>query len=286
MVDLIFLIFFFLLGLAVGSFINMVEYRWSVRNGFLGKKKKISLWGGRSFCDQCKKQLSWQENMPVLGWLYLKGKSKCCGTPLPYQYPLVELLTGILFLLFWGVLITTPGDPLWVTPGVESLLGDFSWVVSGFVGLFILGLLVFVFLVDLKYRLILDEAVVGLVILAIVWGLLTNNFGWEKVISAGGVFLFFWFLFLVTKGKGMGFGDVKLVIFMGLLLGGWGTLAAVYIAFISGALVGIGLMIFRGYGRKSELPFGPFLILGTLLVWWSGSGAGNWMKSLLFGRMN
>ncbi len=246
----------------------MVEYRWSVRNGFLKKKgkKKVSLWGGRSFCDGCKRQLTWRENIPVLSFLVLKGKSKCCKTPLPCQYPLVEFLTGGLFLLLFGF------------AGFEVL-----FLV---LGVLIVGILVFVFLVDFKYQIIPDEATVLLVVLAVLWGLTERDFGLDKLVSAGVIFLFFLFLYLVTKGKGMGFGDVKFVVFMGLFLGKWKLVLAIYVAFVVGAAVGVFLMIFKGYGKKSALAFGPFLILGTLVAWWFFDFFEIWIESFYLLGLN
>jgi len=250
---LIFSFSFFLLGMAVGSFLNMLEYRWAVKNGFLGKKKKgkISLLGGRSFCDGCGKQLAWRENIPVLSWFLLKGKSSCCQSPIPRQYPVVEFLTGVLFLGFF----------------LFQGLGNGLLLVLGSV---IVSVLAFIFLVDLKYKIIPDEVTVVLIFLALVYGWASDSLGWENFVAGVVVSLFFLFLFLVTKGKGMGFGDVKFVFFIGLFLGVWGIVIAMYVAFISGALVGLVLVFLKGYGRKSALPFGPFLILGTFLSWWKG----------------
>jgi len=238
----------------------MLEYRWAVKNGFLKKKwkKKVSLLGGRSFCDGCGRQLSWRENIPVLGWFLLKGKSFCCQSPISRQYPAVEFFTGLLFLSFF----------------LFQGLGNGPLLVLGSV---IVSVLAFIFLVDLKYKIIPDEATVTLVFLALVYSWAGDSLGFENFIAGVAASLFFLFLFLVTKGKGMGFGDVKFVFFIGLFLDVWGMVIAMYVAFIGGALVGLVLVFLKRYGRKSALPFGPFLILGTFLSWWRGS----WILGLM-----
>jgi len=252
----------FLLGASFGSFVNMLEYRVAVEYGL---RKNKGGYGNppvqkkRSFCDWCGEKLNWYDNIPLLSWIFLKGRSRCCGKRLPYSYPLVEFLVGVIFVvIFWMNL----GN--WWQIGLLMLISVF---------------LMFSFIFDLKYMILPDFSTVILIVLA---GLLTlggyGNPPLQNIIAAMGSMGFLGALYLITKGKGMGLGDVKLAVFMGLFLG-VKVVVAYYIAFLVGAVLGGGLMLFKGMKRNREIPFGPFLILGTLIayqwgeeiIFWAGS---------------
>lgn len=224
-------IIIFVLGTCVGSFINMLVYR-TARRYDLEKEKYRN--DQRSFCDFCGRQLRWYENMPVVSWVIQKGKTRCCGKKLPLEYPLVELGMGIIFL-----------------------------IIGPSVGLVIAVLLVFSTIFDLKYMILPDFTTYILIVIAVIF--------YHNWLSGLGAFLFLLILYLVTKGKGMGFGDVKLAMFMGLFLGFPKIVVAFYLAFIIGAVVGVGLIGFRIRKRNQPIPFGPFLILGTVLAYYWGN---------------
>lgn len=222
----------FVLGTCVGSFINMLVYRTAVRYGLLRRKTPRNDVGGRSFCDYCGRQLRWYENIPVVSWVIQKGKTRCCRNPLPWEYPIVELGVGIIFMII-GMRIE----------------------------LIIAMLLVFSVVFDLKYMILPDFSTYTLIVIGVIF---FHN--WLSGLGAG---LFILGLYLITKGKGMGFGDVKLALFMGLFLGYPNILVAFYVAFILGAMVGIILIIFKIIKRQQPIPFGPFLVFGTAVsyVW-------------------
>jgi prepilin signal peptidase PulO-like enzyme (type II secretory pathway) len=229
----------------------MLLWRTEIDYGLVKKRRPKKLTGlllrrladrnDRSVCDFCGKQLKWQDNIPVISWFILKGKSSCCGKKLPITYPLVELLTGILFLI------------------------NFQFSNSNFQSILFYPIIVFLIFsafFDLKWMILPDFSTLFLLII----GLFLSINIWAAVLS----FVFLLFLYLVTKGKGMGFGDVKYALFMGLILGMNKMVIAYYIAFIAGALVGVVAMILKKKKFKSEIPFGPFLILGTIVAWWWG----------------
>jgi leader peptidase (prepilin peptidase)/N-methyltransferase len=170
-----------------------------------------------------------------------KGRTKCCDNPLPWEYPVIEIVMGIIFVL------------------VETFRGTSLQMV---LGLIISTLLVFSTVFDLKYMILPDFSTYILIIIALIF---FNNW-----ISGAGAFLFLLILYLVTKGKGMGFGDVKLALFMGLFLGYPNIIIAFYAAFIIGAIVGVGLIVSKIRKRNQPIPFGPFLILGTTLAYYWG----------------
>lgn len=248
-------IIIFVLGLCFGSFVNMLVYRVAVKYGLMkGDHKSHPYNNKRSFCDYCGKQLKWYENVPVYSWLIQKGKTRCCHKKLPLAYPVVELITGFLFLIYELRFMIYESNILF-------------WIL----GLIILVLLIFSAVFDWKYMILPDFSTVILILATILLMLgghggppLQNLF--VALISAG----FLLILNLITKGRGMGMGDVKLAIFMGLFFGYQKIILAFYVAFIVGAIYGLILILLKKAGRKSQVPFGPFMVLGTLAAWWWG----------------
>lgn len=247
----------FVLGLCLGSFVNMLVYRTAVKYGL----KKISLKKTltnqkRSFCDFCGKQLHWYENIPVISWVLQKGKSKCCHKKLSTLYPIVELITGVMLVL--------------ITYKFNLFSGRFSIYIE-MIQLFwlmvVTTLLVFLTVFDFKYLILPNFAVVILIIISFLGVVFDEPNIVPYLLSAAGSFIFLGSLYLITKKRGIGFGDVKLAIFMGLFLGWPKIILAMYLAFIIGAIVGVIGISFKKISRKSQIAFGPFLILGTIIAW-------------------
>lgn len=254
-------VFLFLIGLAVGSFLNVVIYREV--NEIQAEQEAGSLWGklkswlpqwavDRSFCDHCKKPLAWHENIPVLSYLLQAGKCKTCHKPITPQYPFIELLTALEFVwLYW-------------------LLSQFSFFgqVEGFYSFALTGYWFFIFsvslvlaLIDLKTQILPDIIVLPAIGVSLLRLFFTGQ--WQFLLAAGLTSLFLLSLYLVTRGRGIGFGDVKLGLFIGLVLGWWQRIVvAVFLAFLTGAIVGVIMIIAKKKTIKSAIPFGPFLLLG------------------------
>jgi leader peptidase (prepilin peptidase)/N-methyltransferase len=257
----------FILGLVVGSFINAQVYRVAIRYKILDIRFKIKD-KNRSFCDFCGKQLRWWENIPVISYLVQGGKSSCCGKKLSVLYPITELTMGILFLIFY------------------QKFGQVVNLFLLFLGMAIIGFLVFSTVFDLKYMILPDFSTYSLIFLALVYRIVVGDS--IDLIMAGAwwglsAYCFFYFLHVLTKGKGMGFGDVKLAFFIGLFLGWPRIVVSLYIAFIIGALVGVGLIIFSKKKRKNRLiPFGPFMILGVIVAWFWGIDIWNYFLKALY----
>ena len=232
----------------------MMVYRTAVRYKLIKSKRGDEK---RSFCDYCGRQLHWYENVPVVSWLMQKGKTRCCGKRLPYSYPVVELLTGLLFFVVFK----------------RFDLGFKIYDLRIILEFLIVTMLVFEAEFDRRYMILPDFGIgvlcVGAILLAIIGRPLGSPV--QNIIgAAAGSFGFLLLLHLITKGKGMGMGDVKLALFMGLFLGFPKVIIAFYAAFIVGAIYGLYKIIFDHAGRKSLICFGPFLILGTLIAWWCG----------------
>ncbi|MDD4785405.1 MAG: prepilin peptidase [Candidatus Shapirobacteria bacterium] len=248
-------IIIFILGLCFGSFVNMLVYRTALRYKLIKSQFLISNdQKKRSFCDYCGKQLKWYENIPVFSWLFLRGKTRCCNKKLPVSYPIVEILMGILFIINFQFLIS------------NDKLNWFSILLS----LIIIVLLVFSATFDWKYMILPDFATIILIIISFLGVLFDEPNIIPYLLSAVISAVFLLAINLATKGKGMGMGDVKFALFMGLFLGFPKIILAFYLAFILGAIYGILLILFRKANKKSQVPFGPFLILGTILVWMIG----------------
>jgi len=239
----------FIFGLSIGSFLNVLIDR-------LPKGKTV--WG-RSHCDWCKKTLRWYELIPIASWIMQKGRCRHCHRPLSLHYPLVELGTGIGFVMLYSMFH-------------DSFLQLFAYLV-------IFSALVVIFVADLTYQIIPDSMVFVGIMGVVIRGIDGGGTRVENVASGFGAALFFFLLWLVTHGRGMGFGDIKLAGFLGMLLGFPKIVIALYAAFLTGAVGGVILILLRKKSLKSKISFGPFLILGTvtalmwgdtLVTWWKG----------------
>lgn len=258
----------FILGICVGSFLNVLIYR---------TLRGESPADGRSRCRECKKTIAWYDNIPLLSFVLLRGKCRSCQTSISWQYPVVELLTGVLFVWWYAV-----GFAFFqLTQSPLLYLQPVFWLLVGI-------LLLIILVTDYLEYIIPDYAVIGLAILAVSYRLYLGYTGamqWVDVAAAliSGVVMavFFLVLFLVTRGKGLGFGDVKYVLVMGWLLGWPRVLVGVFVAFVVGAVVGLVLI---GLGRKKMkqmVPFGPFLVLGTVVGLVYGMDIWGWYWGLI-----
>jgi len=241
----------FILGLFIGSFLNCVIYRLEIKKSFLK---------GRSFCPNCKHVLSWQDLVPVFSFLFLNGKCRYCKKRISIQYPFVELLTGLLFL---SIYLFQP------------------FVINMVFWLIISSLLVIIFVYDSRHFIIPDKVLFPAIIISLIYLVLSYPVSVANhVLSALGASLFFLVIVLFTRGKGMGMGDVKLAILIGLLLGFPKVVASLFFAFLIGAIIGIGLILLKKKTLKSEVPFGPFLIIGIYIALFYGDKIINWYLNL------
>ena len=256
----------FLTGLAVGSFLNCVIYRLEIGGSFLK---------GRSFCPFCKHKLFWFDLIPVFSFLFLRAKCRYCKKPISVQYPLVELATGILFVLLWNYEL-----------GIMNYkFLSFEFIIYFLFLILISSFLILIFVFDLKHYIIPDKVVLPAIIIIFIYNLqflIFKNFStFNRLILSGfGAAGFFLLIFLLSKGRAMGGGDVKLGFLMGFLLGFPDILPALFFTFLIGAIIGIGLILTKKKKLKSEVPFGPFLVLGTYIAIFWGQALVNWYLSL------
>jgi prepilin signal peptidase PulO-like enzyme (type II secretory pathway) len=267
----------FILGAAFGSFLNVLSLRYDP-NRFLFARAST---GGRSHCPHCRRTLRAYELIPLLSFLFLRGRCRTCGKKLTLQYPVVEALCGVIFLLVGRKIYL---ESIFLFPGMSET------VLLLIIGLYLLvfaGLLL-MSLIDRVWQIIPDELTVilaglGISLIALSaasfeeygasfvgsyaplfgfreWGILVNRIIGSVI--AGGFLLT---LYIGTRGRGIGFGDVKLSFALGLIFGWPDVLLLHLFAFILGSVYGIAAIL-KGKGMKSLLPFGPFLALGALVV--------------------
>ncbi|MDO8461066.1 MAG: prepilin peptidase [bacterium] len=257
----LFLFFLFILGLCVGSFLNVVIQRLPRGSSIIKK---------RSHCFSCKKNLKWYDMVPLLSFVFLKGKCRFCHSPISWQYPTVELITGILFVA--TILFLPEKSIMYHVVSIKYAIPIvyFLFIVSSFIA---------IFFIDLKHGIIPDKIVYPAVIISLLYIILNTYYPLRSeaslilpyFLSAVGAFLFFLLIFLATRGRGMGFGDVKLSFLMGLVLGFPAIVIALYSAFLTGAIASIILVVL---GKKKipggTIPFGPFLVIGTFIALFFG----------------
>jgi len=223
----------FLLGLVIGSFLNVCIYR--IPEG-------ISIITPRSFCPNCRHQLSWLDNIPLLSYILLKGRCRYCGERISPQYPVVELVTGILFFGFFR---------------------KFGFSLDFIIFTSIASLLLISAFIDLRYMLLPDVTLIPCIVLSAVYGII---YGFPYNFITAGIFAFMFYLLRVIFKGGLGIGDVELVVIFSLMLGFYGTLLVIIISSLTGTIYGLYLIKRGRAGMKTKIPFGPFLIGSFLLV--------------------
>lgn len=241
----------FILGLAVGSFLNVVIDRMS-----LGKSIILP----PSSCDYCHKKLAWHDLVPVLSFILLGGKCRFCHKKISLQYPFIELITGILFVFTYIYLFNYP------------LLTTNYQLLQFFYYLIIICGLLSIFFIDLKKRIIPDRILVFLGTSSLLFLYFCDRSNLINHLFAGTIFfLFFLFLVIITRGKGMGLGDVKFAFIIGLTLGFPYVIVAFYLSFLTGAAISLILVLRGKKTMKSTIPFGPFLAVSTVLTLFYGN---------------
>lgn len=256
-----------LLGLCIGSFLNVVIHRlplmlersWRLESAeMLGVEAEvaefITLSRPRSRCPSCGHAIRWYENIPLASWLWLRGRCAGCGTRISVRYPLVELLTGALFALLAWRFGPTPVVLLWCGfVAVLVALAGIDWDTT--------------FLPD---NLTLPLLWAGLVASALGWTLPLADAVWGAVAGYLSLWSVYWLFKLATGKEGMGFGDFKLLAALGAWLGLKMILPIVLAASIVGAVVGIVMKLNASLREGRYVPFGPFLAGGGLLVLLAG----------------
>ncbi len=234
----------FLLGLVIGSFLNVVIARLPERR---------SLWRPASHCPACRAPIAWRDNIPVLSFVRLRGRCRGCRRPIPWRYPIVELVTGSGFALaYW----------------LQGPTADF--VVTAV----LLAMLIAIAAIDFRHQIIPDVITLPGLVVGVLSTLVTGRVSWIEsligIVVGGGIFM----VIIVASGGGMGGGDMKLGAMLGAFLGWKLGLLALLLGVFTGGAVAIALLLLGRKGRKEAIPFGPFLALG-------GAVTGLWGEQVL-----
>lgn len=259
-----YLVIIFLVGISIGSFLNVVIHRLSARGSLIHPP---------SHCPYCEQRLRFPELLPLAGYLIYRKRCRYCQATISFRYFFVELLTGLIFA------------SLFMRFGTDADLVKFALLFS---------LLLAISLIDLEHRIVPNPLVAFGLLAGIVFYLphLINlvyhtpsafmvslppaQALWGALLGGGSLLI----VFLVSRG-GMGAGDIKLMIMIGFYFGLLGTVAVLFFGFMIGALVGIAFMVLRKLTRKDALPFAPFLSLAALIQVFWGTAIWNWYLNLL-----
>ena len=246
-----FLIFSFVLGTIIGSFLNVVALRYNT-----GMTLK-----GRSKCFSCGNSLSWHELIPLLSFIFQKGSCKSCKSKISWQYPFVEALAGLCFLMIFYMF-----PPLTIASGITTV---FYLIVT--------CILLIITIYDMKHKIIPDALSYSFAVIALAKLFVSPELtfilpSFMDVLAGPILAQPFALMWLQSKGTWMGLGDAKLMLGIGWVLGLEAGISAVVLAFWIGAIVSLAWMyiVMRKFKARYEIPFGPYLILGMYLVLFFG----------------
>lgn len=322
----LFYFFLFLFGLCIGSFLNAVIFRLEKGESVIaeprGKTRGTTRKFSRSYCPHCRKTLKWHDLIPVLSFFILRGKCRYCGKNISWQYPLIEIATGLIFLLisnFEFLLFRRAELPGGLISN-QFLIFNFKFIIDFVYWFYIASVLIVVFVYDFRHYIIPDKILFPAIVITLIYrfwevfgylviqnSIKIQNSKFEILISfiAAAVIVsaFFLAIVLISKGRAMGLGDVKLAFLMGLILGWPNIFIALFLAFSCGAIVGLALVFWslilsretfsgcpenvslglkNAYTLKSQIPFAPFLIAGTFSALFWGEQIISWYSKLFF----
>lgn len=253
--DGLFYVFFFLIGACFGSFANVIIYRMP---------REESVVRPRSYCYGCKTPIKWYDNIPILSWFLLRGKCRHCQARFSLRYPIVELLTAVLFTLSYHY-------------------AGWTWSLPEYL-IFVFGLVVCTF-IDLDHMILPDEFTLSGIVIGLVGAALNPQREFLDALYGvlmGGGFLWgmAYIYYALTKNEGMGGGDIKLLAWIGALLGWKAIPFVIMTSAIIGSVVGLLASRKQKAGLKTVIPFGPYLALGAVLYLFGGETIGLWYFNL------
>jgi len=255
MFNILIVIIIFIFGMCIGSFLNVCIYR-------LPESKSIAD-PPRSICPSCKSHIRFYDNMPVLSYIWLKGRCRNCNAPISFRYPLVELMNGIVAV---------------------ALLFKFGLSVESLVYfVFISSLLVITF-IDLDHQIIPDIITLpgipmGLIASFALPTITLKASALGLLIGGGSLWFVAWAYNLIAHRDGMGGGDIKLLAMMGTIIGWKGVIFTIFASSVIGSCVGITMMLIKNKNMKFAIPFGPFLSIGAIAYVFFGSQCIAWYFS-------
>lgn len=238
-------VYIFLLGLCIGSFLNVCIFRLP---------EGRSIVRPASACGRCGTAIRWFDNIPVISYIILRGRCRACGTSFSMRYPLIELLTGCCAWVVWH---------------------RFGWHAQSLVYFIFIAALLTITFIDIDHRIIPDVISLPGIPIGFALSFLLPQLTWIAslmgiLIGGGSLFTVAWCYQLITGNEGMGGGDIKLLAMIGAFIGWKGVLFTIMASSLFGTLVGIAVMMRTRQGMKLAVPFGPFLALGAVVYLFFG----------------
>lgn len=274
-----FIFFLFITGLCLGSFLNVVIDRWP---------NNQSIVRGRSHCDYCKRALSPLDLFPVISYFLIGAKCRYCHKKLSLQYPLIELAAGLLVVFTYILSANTVQKYLFDQVSYNNIFIVLNIIINEILALYFLV----IFMIDLKYEVILDNIINSALLLTVtihtvylfLLFFLTPRIvfmeSFKSILFAYlcGLILaaFFRFLIFVSRGRGLGEGDIKLGLWLGMILGFPNILPGILISFVSGGIIGLFLVLTKQKKFGQTVPLAPFLVSGTYIALFWGSNILSW----------
>ncbi|MDD5527501.1 MAG: prepilin peptidase [Patescibacteria group bacterium] len=260
----------FLFGAIIGSFTNCFVWRLH---------ENETLWD-RSYCPKCRKLIAWFDNIPVLSFLFLRGRGRCCGKKISWQYPLVEFSTACLFALSFYLLAKNLLGEASLSDNLY-LIADNKFILSLIKDWLIIFALTTIFIYDLRWYLIPDKVALPAALLIFLLNIFLG-YNWLTLlicaIIGGGFFLL---QFLVSQGKWVGGGDIRLGILLGFATGRYDELIlAILLTYFIGSIIGVGLVIFGKKDWSSKVPLGVFLAPALLITLFWGQRIIGWYTGM------
>ena len=255
MFNILIVIIIFIFGMCIGSFLNVCIYR-------LPESKSIAD-PPRSICPSCKSHIRFYDNMPVLSYIWLKGRCRNCNAPISFRYPLVELMNGIVAV---------------------ALLFKFGLSVESFVYFVFISSLIVITFIDLDHQIIPDIITLpgipmGLIASFALPTITLKASALGLLIGGGSLWFVAWAYNLIAHRDGMGGGDIKLLAMIGTIIGWKGVIFTIFASSVIGSCVGITMMLIKNKNMKFAIPFGPFLSIGAIAYVFFGSQCIAWYFS-------
>ena len=245
-------IYALLFGLLIGSFLNVCIWRLP---------RHESLWSPGSHCPSCNQSVRFYDNIPVISYLILAGHCRTCRKTISWRYPLVELINAV---------------------GYVMLVWRYGWEWPTLIYATLFSALIVITFIDLDHQIIPDRITLPGMVIGLIAAYFLLPHGFQSAVAGmllgGGLF----YLIAVLSRGGMGGGDIKMIAMVGAFLGWQAVLLTIFVAAMVGSVVGLLLMLFRGSGRKTPVPFGPFLSLGTIIFMFYGQEIIQWYLALAF----
>ena len=247
----------FIFGMCIGSFVNVCIYRLPASKSIIDPS--------RSICPKCGSIIRFYDNIPVLSYLWLKGRCRNCNKPISFRYPLVEIISGVFALCTF----------LKFGPTLEALV-YFAFITA----------LVVITFIDIDHQIIPDLITLPGIPVCFLASFALPSITYKESLlgllaGGGSLLLVGWTYYLIKKAEGMGGGDIKLMAMIGAMVGWKGVLFTIFVSSLVGTLVGITIMLRTKKGMKIAVPFGPFLSTGAITYIFFGPGLISWYFNLL-----